>query len=886
MNSSSFSSIAELEEYKRNLSLSSETAFILYCHKIYANLLFRGMNSLGNKISKRKLSNDISNTSNFRNLLLQSKNTFYKLNNDYGINQKTFLEYMNLQEFIGERIFKYFNKSKNNLLNKTEFTNGLNNLYYGDISELIKLTFFLSDFNDDGKIYKYDMKLLLQYIPASSEVIQKIKIKQINKIINNFFEENIPGNDQEKEKEINLDIYTKFIKEYNEKAKLNNNIDGDLVNEYNNNGPFFYFISISSYLFQNCPFNIKNINYFLRPQPKKVKLILRNNERSHSTVRNLLMTTVRKQEKDESLDNMKQSIGFVTNLTKRNKYKLDAIPKIGQKKLFQSKRSTSQKNIAPEKTINKYNYLLKDQKDKVKNKEFIVAKQKEELKYTKIKKEINLFKKKLKNEQSYFSPLMPRNNLNDFSCSPLLNSFLNKNSTNEESINSNITSFKDTRYSLNTKLPSIGREKMTPLSVGFHFKKEEKDLKEISEFVLCNLSGSEDSQKNIENKNEDKKNDIIATYCYKASEDNNNIFNPKIINKYYAVLSEKEILFFNNDTKSELYDLWYVYKSHITIGRESINNTKYFCININYFNSDSVNKLYFTKETECQNFAKKIKKSINDLSFYDSYELLDKSGQGHFGKVCKCKHKLTNKYYAVKIIDKTEIKQNDLELIHREKSYLNLIKHPNIVGLKDYFEDKKFMYIITDYFSGGDLITLLENTQKISEKTAAKIVRKIAEGIKYLNIFGIVHRDIKPENIMFGDKNDIKSLKIIDLGVCQTLTYCQKANEPIGTNGYIPPEIYLHQEYSFKIDIWSLGIILYLLITHGILPFDHENMDSEVIAKKVIYLQQEYPDEYFGKCSKPLINLLDKMLDKNYEKRIDINELLKDNWFNIIKKQN
>ena len=100
----------------------------------------------------------------------------------------------------------------------------------------------------------------------------------------------------------------------------------------------------------NCPFNIKNINYFLRPQPKKVKLILRNNERSHSTVRNLLMTTVRKQEKDESLDNMKQSIGFVTNLSKRNKYKLDAIPKIGQKNLFLSKRSTSQKNIVAKKT--------------------------------------------------------------------------------------------------------------------------------------------------------------------------------------------------------------------------------------------------------------------------------------------------------------------------------------------------------------------------------------------------------------------------------------------------------------------------------------------------------------------------------------------------------
>ena len=111
------------------------------------------------------------------------------------------------------------------------------------------------------------------------------------------------------------------------------------------------------------------------------------------------------------------------------------------------------------------------------------------------------------------------------------------------------------------------------------------------------------------------------------------------------------------------------------------------------------------------------------------------------------------------------------------------------------------------------------------------------------------------------------------------------ANEPIGTNGYISPEIYLHNDYSFKTDIWSLGIILYLLITQGLLPFDHENMDNKVIGKKVIYLHQEYPDEYFGKCSKSLINLLDKMLEKNFEKRIDINSLLKDSWFNLIKKQ-
>ena len=150
--------------------------------------------------------------------------------------------------------------------------------------------------------------------------------------------------------------------------------------------------------------------------------------------------------------------------------------------------------------------------------------------------------------------------------------------------------------------------------------------------------------------------------------------------------------------------------------------------------------------------------------------------------------------------------------------------------------------------------------------------------------FGIMHRDIKPENIMFGRDSNIKTLKIIDLGVCKTLSFGEKAKEPIGTNGYIPPEIYKQKEYSFKVDVWSLGVILYLLVTGGILPFDDVNMDCKVIAKKVVYLQQEYPEEYFGNKSDKLIHLLDKMLDKSYKNRIDIDTLLKDEWFEIIKK--
>ena len=871
MNSRFFNSISELNEYKRSLNLTSDSVFTQYLNKIHSNLLQREESNIDKNLTKRKLSNDISNVSTIKKIFSQNK-IYQKLNGDNGISLKTFLEYMNIQDFIGERLFKYFNKSKNNILNKTEFTNGLSNLYYSDIPELIKLTFFLGDFNEDGKIYKYDMKLLLTYIPSSSDIVQKIKIKQISKIINAFFNEKIQDNKIDDEKEIDFDTYNKYIKEYNDKRNSNNNLDdNDILNEFNNNAPFFYFISILSYLFYNCPFNVQNVNYFA----KKTKYILKKSEPKDVNKRNNLLTTIKK---GDSAENGKEMIGLMTNVSEKNKFRIEAIPKIGQKNLFKPHRSTSQKIIISDNNITKLKNILNKKRENIKEKEYIYAKEKDEIKYSKIKKEINMFKKKISGKQGCLSPFQ-RNILNDFTRSPPLNSIVNKHS-NEENNNS----INKLRYSLKSKLPSITKEKSTPLTVPIHFKKIDKDFKMPSEFVLCDLSESDDSQKNMDVIQEEQKDDIPGIYCFKNNEENNSI-NQIILNKFYAILSGKEILFFSNENKTELLDLWYVFKSHITIGKEYINNTHYHSVNINYFNTDTINKIYFLKDNECQSFAKKIKKAIHDLSFNDFYELGDELGQGHFAKVCKCKNKNSNKFYAVKIINKEVLKAKDLELIRQEKSFLSLIKHPNIICLRDYFEDKRSIYFVTDYYSGGDLITFIEKNPNITEKTACKIIRKIAEALKYLNIFGIVHRDIKPENILFSEENDFKSLKIIDLGVCKTLTYGQMANEPIGTNGYISPEIYLHNDYSFKTDIWSLGIILYLLITQGLLPFDHENMDNKVIGKKVIYLQQEYPDEYFGKCSKSLINLLDKMLEKNFEKRIDINSLLKDSWFNLIKKQ-
>ena len=933
MNNRNFNSISELIEYKETLKLTSNSIFTQYLSKIYENLLqreeiFHHSNSIKIPRNSRDLNtkdNIISSIKNSSSLfhLSQHKNKIV----DKGISLKSFLEYMDIQEFIGERIFKYINNSKTIKLNKNDFCTGLNELYYGDIRNLLKFTFSLADFNKNGMIYKFDMKLILAYIPAATELIQKLNIKQINKIINNFFDEKIEKPEEGEEKELNFSTYSQYIEEY-----INNNKNNsELLTDYNNNAPFFYYISILSYLFKNCPFNAKNVDYFIYTK-KKIKLKLnRNNVRSFSQRK--ICSTSKKDLNSTILGNSNKfdsNINGIQTIEKSsNKILIDAaIAKIDKKNLFKTKKSSSQVNIKRENGYSsvRANKLVRpENKRKDIKKEYIIAKEKEEKNFNILsmstvkesKANKNLFNKRFLKSKKTISP-QNHENLLKKSSSPLIGnptsqSFIidkmtaspdllknrkmfNINNSNDSNGSSSKHSSSNNLINLNSKtnFPSIftikekEKQKMIPLSVGTKFKDKIDDIEEPGDFVLCEYSNDEDEDdvdKNNKNISKDNNSNSNEVFLYKIDEDDNSI--KKVLTKYYAMLSEKEILFFTSELKNELSDIWFIDKTFILTNKEHINGSNYYTIIITFTNN-TYNKLFFLTEKTCINFAKKIKHSIKDLDFYEHYELLDELGQGHFGKVFKCKCINTGIIYAVKVINKTLMKSKDLELIQQEKNYLDLIKHQNIISLKDYYEDKKNIFLITECYNGGDLLTYLENKQKekekVSEKDAAKIIKKIADGIRYLNFFGIIHRDIKPENIMFEKKNDIKSLKIIDLGVCQTLSYGEMASEPIGTNGYISPEIYLHHNYSFKVDVWSLGVILYLIITGGILPFDDEKMDSHVIGKKVIYIQQEYPEEFFGNKSKRLIVLLDKMLEKNDQKRFNIHEVLKDSWFDIIKK--
>ena len=220
MNNINFNSLSQLKEHKEKFKLTSEDIFVEYLSKIYTNLLQREETTTHSKslkiprhsvdIKQKDALLSLINKASFVNNQIPQKSKMVAR----GISLKSFLDYMDIQEFIGQRIFKYLNKSKTNKLNKNDFCSGLNNLYYGEVENLIKFTFFLADFNRDGMIYKSDMKLLLAYIPAATEFSQKSRVKQIESIIDIFFDENKKKNKKGEEKEISYDTFYKYIQQY------------------------------------------------------------------------------------------------------------------------------------------------------------------------------------------------------------------------------------------------------------------------------------------------------------------------------------------------------------------------------------------------------------------------------------------------------------------------------------------------------------------------------------------------------------------------------------------------------------------------------------------------------------------------------------------------
>ena len=268
--------------------------------------------------------------------------------------------------------------------------------------------------------------------------------------------------------------------------------------------------------------------------------------------------------------------------------------------------------------------------------------------------------------------------------------------------------------------------------------------------------------------------------------------------------------------------------------------------------------------------------NFNILNYVNQYQIIKPIKSGGYGEVLLGKNVLTNKLISIKRINIKGFSTDDLYNISRESLYLSNLKHKNIIKMYCSYQYKDYLYNIMDYAEGGELSQLINSDIEIPEFKIKDIFKQIIEGVKFIHGKNVIHRDLKPNNILFLDKEKTH-IVIIDFGISGISNGLNKEIIKAGTFKFTPPEILSKNNFqsSNKIDIWSLGVILYLMYFKKY-PFDGEN--NKEIRKKVERDELKFPIGI--KIRKSLVNLLRGMFEKNAKRRIDCNDYLFDLYFN------
>ena len=368
---------------------------------------------------------------------------------------------------------------------------------------------------------------------------------------------------------------------------------------------------------------------------------------------------------------------------------------------------------------------------------------------------------------------------------------------------------------------------------------------------------------------------IYENWIYQIIENN-------IIKKYYLVISNKDIYYFNDETKNNFIKIHHLCECVINEPKENeykeIENIKYYYFSINFINKSNIITYYNTDFNIIKKFNDIIKQEIGYTKFNDYYENQEIIGKGKFGIVYLGIHKKTGKKVAIKVINKCLLKtEEDKLLLKNEIDIMKLCNHPNIIKLLDHFENSEYIYIIMEYLAGGTLTQYIKKRYfNFSENQASNIIYQIGNGIKYLHNYGIIHRDLKTDNIMLTEDNDNGIIKIIDFGLSKIISSNENLIDGYGTLNFTAPEVLTRDPYNKEIDIWNLGIILFYMLT-GHFPF--EGIKEEIIAKKIVYQELEFNSEEWETRSQKVKNLIEKCLEKKPSNRININEFLKHSWF-------
>lgn len=675
-------------------------------------------------------------------------------NKKQGISRCTFYGYVNLPVLIADKLFDAIDKDNDGFLGLKEFTDGMNDLYYGTFKQSAKVVFNMYDFDKDGIINKEDVKILFSYLPLKNEDKQMESLEEIDSILSLY----------------KIDKSFDFAKFLLVIEKVKSDI----------------YLQMLCFLYEHKPFAVENI------------------------------------EACKFLKKFQESTNKVDEFG-------SPIPHRAKSSIFNDNVKLSSPMKSHFKPIHNVLQLVDNELE-----DFNL----DESEATEIK--LTLPTKK-----------SPQKHSHKISTTDILKKEAVRQGNQRE--------FKE--------------EKHSPTS----FLKKEAKVDKFS------LEKSPERKKSTVNRKES------VSGLPKPSFKKGQIFkltDSKNMKPYYLELCKKDIYYYKNEKCSDLLGMHNLSGSYINDYKPEdkiiVDNKEYFPFSVIF--SNKTRSYYCESLEETENWIYKLKQAIGYIALADNYIMENKTlGQGKFGLVKLGTHKFTGEKVAIKIIKKAEMTPKDQELVKSEIDIMKMCRHKNIVRLLDHYENIEYIFIIMEYLEGGTFANYLEVTpiDELSEKQAGQCAFQIAKALEYMHQFGIIHRDLKPENIMIKHKLPYEasdSLKIMDFGLSKILGPNERVKDGFGTLTYVAPEVLTRKPYNKHVDIWSLGVIVFYVLS-GTFPFDDPSNNEEAIAKKIVFNEMKFQHKSWSTRSQAVVDFIEKATVKDMEKRAKISDLVKHKWF-------
>jgi len=268
--------------------------------------------------------------------------------------------------------------------------------------------------------------------------------------------------------------------------------------------------------------------------------------------------------------------------------------------------------------------------------------------------------------------------------------------------------------------------------------------------------------------------------------------------------------------------------------------------------------------------------AASGAKFNKVYTLGKELGTGAFSTVREAAHKNSpGKTYAIKIVDRNKLTEEDAAALLDEVAILKEFDHPHVICLYDFFEEPNTYYLVMEQMKGGELFDRIVAKLYYNEREARDVCKILLEAVGYCHQNNVAHRDLKPENLLLASESNDSQVKIADFGFAKRVFIPNSLTTQCGTPGYVAPEILEGVPYDTKADMWSIGVILYILLG-GYPPFIEKNQKD--LFKKIRKGEYEFHEEYWGSVSKEAKNLISSLLTVDPKRRLSAPEALQNSW--------